>query len=72
MLVVVVGVAPGNRNGSLGWGWVALSIECIPLVVFKFERFFEISRVVFFFGQLSTLLEILAACDMVLRPKNDT
>ena len=45
-VVVVVGAATGNRNGSV----LNVSIECIPLMVFKFERFFEMSAIVFSFG----------------------
>ena len=33
----MVEVVTGNRNGSV----LNVSIECIPLMVFKFERFFE-------------------------------
>lgn len=44
LVVVVVGVATGNRNGSA----LNVSIEC--LMVFKFERFFEMFAIVFSFG----------------------
>ena len=46
----MVGLAPGSRHLSVKLAWVAVSIECIPLMVFKFERFIEMSAIVFSFS----------------------